>query len=81
MNRTVKILNLGNGLVRHVTRLESDACQQNTPEFRYFQFGFFDMLANSPDLSNTGPQNFGSGKIFYDGDKWVFEFQCDIAPT
>lgn len=81
MNRSLKTLNLGNGMIRHVTRIESDYCEKNTPEFRHYQFEFFSMLANAPDLTQTGPRDFESGKIFFDGQKWIFEFQCDIIPT
>ena len=80
MNRTTKVLNLGNGLIRYVTRLETDYCEVNTPEYRHYQFEIFQALASDPALTTTGPKDFETGKIFHDGQRWVFELQCDVRP-
>ncbi len=80
MKRVNKTLSLGNGLIRYVTRIETDYCEVNTPEYQFFQFEIFKAIANDPSLVATGPKYFDTGKIFHDGEHWVFELQSDVKP-
>lgn len=81
MNRTSKTLSLGNGYTRYITRLETEECEPGTPLFRHLQFEIFKQLASDPALTTTGPRDFETGKIFHDGNRWIFELQCDVRPV
>lgn len=81
MKRSFSKVTIGEGIVRHRTRIESDMCEMGTHEARIIQNRLLQDILNNPSVVACGPSAFDKMSISHNGSCWVVETEAVVSDS